>query len=121
MRASDYPAANEVLQMEIHRQNRTVLRSTGRVPMDILEEQAIAHTSKLRPCPPAALLDLHFSLRLRRRVNNDHTVDFEGQNYEIASTAKKYISILHHPGRIFWVLEEPPINVWPLVLGTYTL
>lgn len=119
--AGDYPPANEILQMEIQRQNRTVLRSTGRVPMDVLEEQTTAQTSKLRPCPPAALLDLHFSLRLRRRVNNDHTVDFEGQNYAIAATRKKHVSILHHPGRKFWVLEEMPKDVWPHVLGSYTL
>lgn len=117
----DYRAANEILQIEIHRQNRTMLRSTGRVPMAILEEQSSAQTSKLRPCPPRSLLDLHLSLRLRRRVNNDHTVDFEGQNYEIATTAKKYVSILHHPGRKMWVLEERPKDVWPRVLGTYTL
>lgn len=117
----DYPAANEILQMEIQRQNRTTLRSTGRVPMEIWEEQTISQTSKLRPCPAAALLNLHLSLRLRRRVNNDHTVDFEGQNYEIMPTTKKFVSILHHPGRKFWVLEEPPSDVWPNVLGTYTL
>ena len=117
----NYPAANEILQMEIQRQNRTLLRSTGRVPMEIWKEQTNAHTSKLRPCPASALLDLHFSLRLRRRVNNDHTIDFEGHNYEISSTTKKHVSILHHPGRIFWVLEEPPNDIWPNVLGTYTL
>jgi hypothetical protein len=119
--AADYPAADEILQMEIQRQNATLLRSTGRVPMAIFEEQAAAKTCKLRPCPLPALLDLHFSLRLRRRVNNDHTVDFEGHNYEIAPTTKKFVSILHHPGRKFWVLEEPPTDVWPNVLGCYTL
>lgn len=119
--AGTYVAANEILQMEIHRQNRAILRSTGRVPMDIWEEQTLSQISKMRPCPASALLDLHLSLRLRRRVNNDHTVDFEGQNYEIAPTTKKFVSILHHPGRKFWVLDEHPSDVWPNVLGTYTL
>jgi len=117
----DYPAANEILQVEIQRQNRTVLRSTGRVPLAILEEQASAQTSKIRPCPPGSLLDLHLSLRLRRRVNNDHTVDFEGQNYEIAETSRTCVSILHQPGRKMWVLEDVPKDIWPRILGTYTL
>ena len=47
----------------------------------------------------------------RRRVNNDQTIAYEGQNYPIAETAKKYVSILYHPKRIFWVLEEKPKNV----------
>ena len=119
--ASDYPAGNDVLQMEIQRQNHTVLRTTGRKPLDVWQEQTLAQTSKLRPCPNSSLLDLHFSLRLRRRVNNDHTIDFDGQNYEIAPTTKKHVSLLHHPQRKFWVLEEPPRNVWPNVLGTYSL
>jgi hypothetical protein len=108
---SDYPAGNEVLQMEIQRQNQTVLRTTGRRPLDILQEQTLAQTAKLRPCPASSLLDLHFSLRVQRRVNNDHTIDFEGQNYEIAATAKRHVSILHHPKRKFWVLDERPKDV----------
>ena len=91
---SDYPAGNDVLQMEIQRQNQTVLRTTGRKPLDVLQEQVLAQTAKLRPCPARSLLDLHFSLRVQRRVNNDHTIDFEGQNYEITATAKKYVSLL---------------------------
>lgn len=118
---SDYPAGNDVLQMEIQRQNQTVLRTTGRKPLDVLQEQVLAQTTKLRSCPARSLLDLHFSLRVQRRVNNDHTIDFEGQNYEITATAKKYVSLLHHPQRKFWILEERPKDVWPHVLGTYTL
>ena len=117
----DYPAGNEVLQMEIHRQNNAILRATGRAPLDVFQEQTLAQTAMLRPCPPRSLLDLHFALRVQRRVNNDHTIDFEGQNYEIAATTKKHVSILHHPKRKFWVLEERPKDVWPKVLGTYTL
>ena len=118
---SDYPAGNDVLQMEIQRQNQTVLRTTGRKPLDVWQEQTLAQTAKLRPCPPSSLLDLHFSLRLRRRVNNDQIIDFEGQNYPIAATAKKYVSLVHHPKRKLWVLEEHPKDVWPNLLGTYTL
>ena len=118
---SDYPAGNDMLRMEIQRQNQTVLRTTGRKPLDVLQEQTLAHASRLRPCPARSLLDLHFSLRMQRRVNNDQTIDFEGQNYEIAATGKKHVSLVHHPNRKFWVLEERPIEVWPRVLGTYTL
>jgi hypothetical protein len=100
-----YPGANEMLQMEIQRQNRTVLRSTGRMPMDVLDKRTNAHAAKLRPCPLVALLDLHCFVRVRRRVNNDHPVDFEGQNHEIACTTKMHVSIQHHPGRKFQVHE----------------
>ncbi len=118
---SDYPAGNEVLRMEIGRQNQTILRTTGRKPLDVVQEQILAKTAQLRPCPPPSLLDLHLSLRARRRVNNDQTIDFEGRNYPIADTAKKYVSIIHHPGSKFWVIEERPKNIWPVVLGSYTL
>ncbi len=64
----------------------------------------------MRPSPPAALLDLHFSLRCSRRVNNDHTIDFEGHNFEVASTLRKTVTLVHHPRRQFWVLEHPPMS-----------
>jgi hypothetical protein len=75
----------------------------------------------MRPCPPSALLDLHLSLRTSRRVNNDHTIDFEGHNYEISATKRKSVTIVHHPDAKFWVLEQPPKDVWPSVLGAFSL
>lgn len=114
--------ADEILQMEIARQNRTPLnRSTGKVPIDVWESQMLSDLGRMRPAPPAALLDLHFSLRLQRRVNNDHTIDFEGRNYEITTTLRKSVTLVHHPNRRFWVVEYPPKAIWPPVLGDFTL
>ncbi|MGY8675643.1 MAG: hypothetical protein ACKVHO_23975, partial [Verrucomicrobiia bacterium] len=81
----------------------------------------LTHNEATRPCPEPTLLDLHFSLRLSRRVNHDQTIDFEGRSYEISSTQRKSVTIVHHPYRKFWVLEHPPTDVWPPVLGAFTL
>ena len=67
------------------------------------------------------LLDLHLSLRCSRRVNHDHTIDFDGHNYEIAPTLRKTVTLVHHPSRQFWILEHSPIDVWPTILGHFTL
>ncbi len=74
------------------------------------------------------LLDLHFSLRSIRRVNNDHTIDFDGQNFEISAALlsppkvlRKSVTLLHHPHLRFWVLEHPPKDVWPPVLAAFSL
>ncbi|MFZ4778445.1 MAG: hypothetical protein ACOYM3_24000 [Terrimicrobiaceae bacterium] len=107
--------------MEISRQNRTRQRSTGLIPLDVWKTALLENKSHLRPPPPSTLLDLHLSLRAMRRVNNDQTIDFEGRNYEIATTARKSVAIIHHPNRKIWVLEHPPKNVWPCVLGAFSL
>ncbi len=120
-KAVDYPAADVVLQMEIRRQNQTINRSTGKVPLEVWEQQRTSSLHKMRSCPSPVLLDLHLALRARRRVNNDSTIDFEGQNFEIAATHKKVVSIVHHPQRMFWVVESIPKDVWPAVLGAFTL
>jgi len=70
---------------------------------------------------PPTLLDLHLSRRSSRRVNNDHTIDFEGHNYEISATKRKTVTIVHHPSTKFRVLAFPPKTVWPTVHGAYTL
>ena len=113
--------ADEILQMEIGRQNRTVNRSTSLVPLAAWDQDILGNTARIRPTPVSSLLDLHFSLRCARRVNNDQTIDFEGHNYEIATTLRKSVSIIHHPNRKFWVLEHPPKAVWPPILGTFSL
>ncbi|MEI8311197.1 MAG: hypothetical protein WCH98_10620 [Verrucomicrobiota bacterium] len=110
-----------ILQMEISRQNRTRQRSTGLIPLEVWETALLENKAHLRPAPPSSLLDLHLSLRAMRRVNNDQTIDFEGKNYEIATTARKSVAIIHHPNRRFWVLEQIPKNVWPCVLGSFSL
>jgi hypothetical protein len=113
--------ADQILQMEIQRQNNTSNRSTGKVPAQVWQQAILQKTGSLRPCPESALLDLHFSLRCSRRVNHDHTIDFEGCNYEIASTQRKTVTILHHPQTRFWVLEHPPTTLWPAILGAFNL
>lgn len=120
-RVQTWEHADEVLQMEICRQNRTIQRSTGKVPLEVWEKALIDKNTSLRSKPPSSLLDLHFSLRTTRRVNNDHTIDFEGQNYEIATTSRKSVTIVHHPNRKFWVVDHPPKAVWPSVLGAFSL
>lgn len=75
----------------------------------------------MRPCPSPALRDLHFSLRASRRVNNDHTIDFVWHHYEISATARKSVTIIHHPGLKFWVVEQLSKAVWPVILGEFTL
>ena len=113
--------AGQVLQMEIARQNRTVNRSFTAIPSEIWQAPSLAGESHIRPTPPAALLDLHFSLRATRRVNNDHPIDFDGQNYEIAPTLRKSVTLLHHPKLRFGVLEHPPKDIWPPILGHFSL
>jgi hypothetical protein len=120
-RVCSWKQADVVLQMEIARQNLTVNRSTGRRPLHVWEEQSLAANGRIHPVPPASLLDLHLSLRCRRRVNNDHSIDFEGLNYEISATLRKSVILVFHPNRQFWVVEHPISNVWPPVLGHFTL
>ena len=113
--------ADQVLHMEIARQNRTVNRSFAAIPSEIWQTQSRSGEGRLRPTPPAALLDLHCSLRATRRVNHDHTIDCDGQNYEIAPTLRKSVTLLHHPKLRFWVLELPPTDIWPPILGHFSL
>jgi hypothetical protein len=113
--------ADEILQLEIRRQNAKLSRSTGKIPAQVLADALLADNSSLRPCLPSSLLDLRLSLRTSRRVNHDHTIDFEGLNFEISATKRKFVTIVHHPHSKFWVLELPPKDVWPSVLGAFSL
>jgi hypothetical protein len=113
--------ADDILQMELQRQNRTRQRSTGLIPLTVWEDSLLARTQRLRPSPAPALLDLHLSLRQQRRVNNDHTIDFEGRNYEIARTPKSSVTLIHHPQLRFWVVEHPPTDIWPPILAAFSL
>ena len=120
-RAQTWSQADEVLQMEIARQNRTVNRTLGKAPLEIWDAQSQHGEGRMRLTPPAALLDLHLSLRCSRRVNHDHTIDFEGHNYEIAPTLRKTVTLVHHPRRRLWILEHPPTDTWPAILAHFTL
>lgn len=116
-----FEQANEVLHMEIERQNNKLHSSTGKVPMRVFEEDNTSRSRAMRPCPPRALLDLHFSLRAPRRVYNDNTIEFDGKAFQITPTAKKYVTVAFHPGEKVWVLEKKPKNIWPVVLGHFSL
>ena len=118
---NSWQQADAILQMEIRRQNNRVNRSTGTVPARVWEDAMLADSGSMRACPPSTLLDLHLSLRTSRRVNNDHTIDFEGRNFEISDTKRKSVTIVHHPNSKFWVVEHPPKGIWPPVLGAYGL
>jgi hypothetical protein len=120
-KAATYEHADEILQMEIIRQNRTQQRSTARIPLNVWDQALLENNGRLRPTPVSSLLDLHFSMRAARKVNNDQTIDFEGRNYEIATTARKSVTIIHHPNLKFWVVDHPPKDVWPPILGTFGL
>ena len=120
-KTSSWAEADEVLQMEIARQNSKKCRSTHSVPVEVWEKQTSDKSHRMRPVPASRLLDLHLSLRFSRRVNNDHTIDFEGMNYEIAYTQKKSVTIVHHPNRRFWVVEHLPNDIWPPILGAFSL
>jgi len=119
-KVASFQPADEILQMEIQRQNNALLRSTGRIPAEVWLEQLEARRARLRPAPDSSLLDLHLSLRCSRRVNADSTIDFEGACYEISPTRRKRVTVLYHPNSKFWVLDHPPSLVWPPILGSFT-
>lgn len=73
--------ADEILKMEIRRQNNKLSRSTRKIPNQVRQDAILAGTTSMCSCPPGAFLDLHLSLNTSRRVNNDSTVDFGGCNY----------------------------------------
>ena len=116
-----YDQAHRVLAMEIDRQNTSVHDPIKQIPAEVLHRSQSEHRSALRPCPPDSLLDLHFSLRASRRVSNDHCVEFDGRRFQIAPTAKKYVTVLFHPNAKLWVLEQAPSSIWPTILGHFSL
>jgi hypothetical protein len=113
--------ADDILQMEIRRQNGKILRTTGKVPAEIWEGQILQRTARLRPTPAASLLDLHLSLRSTRKVHSGHIIEFDGKPYEITPTARKTVTVLFHPFRQFWVLDHMPKFKWPTILGHFSL
>lgn len=119
-----YPAAQAVLEQEVERQNRTVCRTTGLSPNDAWDRALEEHRSVICGCPDPRLLDLHLAFQLRRRRNADHQVDFVGRSWPIAPTLKTSVTIIHHPGRQFWVVSappKPPDHRWPEILARHSL
>jgi hypothetical protein len=102
-------------------QNGKTLRTTGKVPTEVWEEQTLKRTAQLRPTPEPTLLDLHFSLRSTRKVHLRYVIQFDGLDYEIAPTSRKSGTVLFHPFRKLWVLERSPKLTWPPILGHFTI
>ena len=118
---SNWEAADQILQMEIQRQSRKVLRTTDRIPAEVWEEQLLKRTARLSPTPAPSLLNLHLSLRATRKVHTGPYIEFDGQDYEIAPTSRKVVTVLFHPFRKLWVLDHSPNLTWPPILGHFTL
>ena len=120
----DYPAAQVVLDCLLAQQNATICRTIGVSPDAAWAKALVEHRNATRPCPPETLLSLHLALQLRRRVNADHQIDFLGRSWALAPTKRTRVTLIHHPLRQFWVVTEPPgqpANVWPEILGNYSL
>ena len=120
----DYAAAQVVLDRQIAHQNATVCRTTGYSPNAAWDKALAEQRTAMRPCPPAALLNLHLALHLRRRVNADYQIDFLGRSWPIAPTKRSTVALIHHPLRQFWAVTQPPsppLNTWPEILGNYSL
>jgi len=107
--------------MGITRQNQTKQRATDLFPLEVWDRAVLENQSRIRPTPVSSLLDLHFPMRGTRKVNNDQTIDFEGRNHEIATTARESVTIIHQPSLKFWVVEHPPKDVWHTISGTFGL
>ena len=103
----DYAAAQVVLDRQIAHQNATSaaprLQPKRRLGQGLAEQR-----TAMRPCPPAALLNLHLALHLRRRVNADYQIDFLGRSWPIAPTKRSTVALIHHPLRQFWAVTQPP-------------
>ena len=67
------------------------------------------------------MLDLHFSLRATRKVHTGPYIEFDSQDYEIAPTSHKVVTVLYHPFRKLWVLDHSANLTLPPVLDHFTL
>jgi hypothetical protein len=120
-KVTDWKSADPILQMEIQRQNTIIHRSSGKIPLEIWEEQLQKRSARLAPTPSSTLLDLHLSLRATRKVHTGPYIEFDGKSYEIAPTARKVVTVLFHPNQKLWVLDHSPKLTWPPILGHFTL
>jgi hypothetical protein len=118
---SDWEKADSILQMEIQRQGGKTQRTTGKIPSEVWEEQLLKRSARLSPVPAPTLLDLHFSLRSTRKVHTGPYIEFDGQDYKIASTSREVVTVLFHPFRKLWVLDHSPKLTWPPILCHFTL
>lgn len=121
----NYDDANTLLQEHIQFYNQKhTCRTTQLTPNQSWEKSLNEKRSLWKSTPDAALLDLHLALYLRRKLNSDHTIDFLGNNYPVAATPQKNVTIVHHPERKFWVIPHPPKKnapIWPTILASHSL
>lgn len=122
---TDYKNAHALLQTQItwHNQHQ-ICRTTGLTPNAAWNLALKENRSKLLPPPAVPLLDLHLALYLQRRLNSDYTLDFLGRSWPITPTARKSVTIVHHPLQRFWVIPQAPDPhnpIWPDVLGCFSL
>ena len=94
---SDYPAAQVVLDRQVAHQNATVCRTTGLSPNAAWDKALAEQRTAIRPCPPAALLDLHLALHLRRRVNADYQIDLVNLDYVAQRALERAAAPFHSP------------------------
>jgi hypothetical protein len=123
-KVTHYAAAQTVLDREVQRQNTTLCRTTDLSPNAAWQKALDEKRAATRPCPLSTLLDLHLALHLKRRVNADNQIDFLGKSWPISPTQRSSITLIHHPLRQFWAVTQPPsppLNIWPEILGKYSL
>ena len=102
----------------------TLCRTTGLSPDDACAQAQAEGRTAGSACPAPSLLDLHLAFHLGRRVNADQQIDFLGRSWPISATARKTVTIIHHPHSQFWVVSQPPKppqNRWPDILGKFSL
>ena len=123
-RITDYGSAQTLLNHELERLNLAVCRTTGLSPNDAWAKASLEQRNVLRPSPDSSLLDLHLAIHFNRRCNADHQVDFLGRSWPIGPTLRHTVTVIHHPGRQFWIVSQPPQppeNRWSDVLARYSL
>jgi hypothetical protein len=123
-KVGNYAAAQIVLDRERERQNATVCRTTALSPNARWQQALLEKRTATRPCPLATLLDLHLALHWPRRVNSDNQVRLSGP--ELAHRPNQAIHSHAHSPPVPTVLggdrtPTHPLNVWPEILGNYSL
>jgi hypothetical protein len=122
---TDDKNANALLLTQIpwHNQHHR-WRTTGLTPNAAGDLALKEKRSHLRAVPAVPLLDLPLARYLQRRGNADYTLDFLGRVWPISPTARKSVTLLHHPDQRFWViphLPDPHQPIWPDGLGCFAL
>ena len=120
---NNHDQANALLQNEIEHYNKSHRHATtGLTPDQAWQKALDEKRSMLKPVPPSSLLNLHLALHVPRRVSSASTVEFLGKTWKISPTNHKNVTIIHHPGRRFWVIPQTKdLSKWPDVLGSFSL